>query len=360
MRHFSIAMLAAASTVAFTQIALAADLPAKAPLLLPAAISSSSGPYFWADGAYESVRLPTYSLGAQSANPAAPLVLLGPVQSYDPRAAGASFSGGIGYVFPHGTFWGDRFRVELNARFIHATDSQSGRDLETLIYRSNLFGSAVSTGGPGFLVLSKLSTEYQSWQTGLMAATDYRFGAVLLTPSITVFGGRSYIEQDFSEVLADLAGNPSGVESYAATSALRWTDWGAKLGIDARTDVTSGLGIGLKGSVGIADRHVNLSANDTPGFILAIFFPPAAIDTDANTVPFLANAEASIFLKSPSSNATLRVFAGLNYDSRVPGISAPVINPAVTGVPGTPAGIKFEGDTSYYVGGGLTVKFGGP
>jgi len=358
MGRVSAGLIAAASAIALAPTAHAADLPAKAPLL-PAAIQSQAGPYIRVDGAYESIPLPTYNIGSQRAASVAPLVLLGPIQSYDQRVTGASVAGGIGYVFPHGTFWGDRFRVELNAKITHATESQSGRNLATQIMRSNLAGAAVNSSGSGFLQLSNLSTEYQAWQTGLMAATDFRFGAVSLTPSVTVFGGRSYVVQDFFEVSADLAGNPSPVESYSATSSLRWTDVGAKLGLDARTDLTPSFGVGLKGSVGFAARDVNLRASDAPGFILSLFFPPATIDTDANTVPFLANAEASIFVKSPSSNAVLRVFGGLNYDSRVPGISAPVIVSPVPGTPGIPAGIKFEAETSYYAGGGLLLKFGG-
>jgi hypothetical protein len=359
MIRFRAGVIVAASAVALAPTTHAADLPAKAPLL-PAVIQSQAGPYIWVDGAYESIPLPTYNIGSQRAASFVPLVLLGPLQSFDPRVTGASVAGGIGYVFPHGTFWGDRFRVELNAKVTRANDSQSGRNLATLIMRSNLNGAAVNTVGPGFLQLSKLSTEYQAWQTGLMAATDFRFGTVSLTPSVTVFGGRSYVVQDFFEVSADLAGNPSAVESYSATSSLRWTDVGAKLGLDARTDLTPSFGVGLKGSVGLAARDVNLRASDAPGFVLSLFFPPATIDTDANTVPFLANAEASIFVKSPSSNAVLRVFGGLNYDSRVPGISAPVIVSSVPGTPGIPAGIIFEAVTSYYAGGGLLMKFGGP
>jgi hypothetical protein len=351
-------LLGVASAVALAPGTYAADLPAKAPLL-PAGIQSQAGPYIWVDGAYESLPLPSYGIGSQNAASFAPLVILGPVQSYAPRVTGASVSGGIGYVFPHGTFWGDRFRVELNTKVTHATDSQSASNFATQIMRSNLAGVGVTTSGLGFLQLSRLSTEYQSWQVGLKEATDFRFGSVLLTPSITVFGGRSYVEQDFFEVSADLAGNPSPVESYAATSTVKWKDWGAKFGLDVSTDLMPGLGVGLKGNVGFAARRVNLSANDTPGFVLSLFFPPVEINTDANTVPLLANAEANVFFKSPSSNAVLRFFGGINYDSRVPGISAPVIVSAVGG-PGTPAGIKFQAETSFYAGTGLLMKFGGP
>lgn len=359
MSRFRAGLIAAVSAVAIATATHAAELPAKA-LVAPAAVNSQAGVYIWVDGAYESIPLPTYNIGSQRAASVAPLVLLGPLQTYDPRVTGASVAGGIGYVFPYGTFWGDRFRVELNAKITRANDSESGRNLATLIMRSNLNGAAVSTSGPGFLQLSSLTTEYQAWHTGAMAATDFRFATVLLTPSITVFGGRSYIAQDFFEISADLAGNPSSFEAYAATSTLRWTDIGAKFGLEARAELTPILGVGLKGSVGVANRSVDLNAHDAPGFVLSLFFPPAVIDTSTNTVPFLANGEASIFVKSPSSDTMLRVFGGINYDSRMPGISAPVILSSVPGTPGIPAGIKFETATSFYVGGGMHMKFGGP
>jgi hypothetical protein len=358
MRRFSLELIAAAAVVAFIPIAYAADLPTKAPAL-PAAIASSGGPYFWVNGAYESIPLPSYGQGSQAAASFIPLVSLGPVHNYAPRVTGSSFDAGAGYVFPHGAFWGDRFRVELNAKIIQASEKQSGRDLETATVRPNLLGQAVTTSGPGFLVLSNLSTDYQAWQAGLLAAADFRFGAVLLTPSIKVFGGRSTIQQFYSEVGADLAGNPSPVESYSVYSNLRSTDVGAKVGLASSVDLASGFGVGLKGNVGFADRHVALSAADAPGFVLSLFFPAASVNTDTSTVPLLANAEASIYWKSPTNMATLRVFGGLNYDSRVPGLSTPVIL-ATDQTPGVPAGIKFASETSYYVGGGVTVNFSGP
>jgi hypothetical protein len=56
---------------------------------------------------------------------------------------------------------------------------------------------------------------------------------------------------------------------------------------------------------------------------------------------------------------TLRVFGGLDYDSRVPGIASPTFVPAdlVTTV-GAPAGINFSSEVSYFVGGALAVQFG--
>jgi len=55
---------------------------------------------------------------------------------------------------------------------------------------------------------------------------------------------------------------------------------------------------------------------------------------------------------------TLRAFAGLDYDSRVPGISSPTFTPPnlITTV-GTPAGIRYASEVSYFVGGGVSVRF---
>ncbi len=93
----------------------------------------------------------------------------------------------------------------------------------------------------------------------------------------------------------------------------------------------------------------------SPGPFGGTIINTSSIAADADTTPFLANAEASLTLK-PWSRVTLRGFVGLNYDSRVPGIAAPFVNgPCCAGA--IPAGIKFEQETSYYAGGGATVKF---
>ena len=269
------------------------------------------------------------------------------------------------YYCPNGGVRGQIFDFfdfsDLKNDLLSATDS-SGNPYYKMLWAPHWELSSSSWSNPTNNEVTGITnvSDFLEGQTGLMAATDFRFGSVSLTPSITVFGGRSYIAQDFFEISADLAGNPSSVEGYAATSTLRWTDVGAKFGLEGRAELTPILGVGLKGSVGAANRNVNLTAHDAPGFVLSLFFPPASIDTSTNTVPFLANGEASIFVKSPSSNAMLRVFGGINYDSRIPGISAPVIVSSVPGTPGIPAGIKFDAATSFYVGGGMHMKFAGP
>ncbi|HEY4919049.1 MAG TPA: hypothetical protein VII40_02995 [Xanthobacteraceae bacterium] len=116
----------------------------------------------------------------------------------------------------------------------------------------------------------------------------------------------------------------------------------------------------------MAGRFISLSAVDSatasPAF--AAFTPspsPTAINPSTSTAAFLANAQADLTIR-PLRNVELNGFVGLNYDNRVPGVSAPVIvgNAGVTGPLGThgmPAGIEFASETSFYAGGGITVKF---
>jgi len=92
----------------------------------------------------------------------------------------------------------------------------------------------------------------------------------------------------------------------------------------------------------------------------AIFAGASTIGASSSTGVFLANVEASAGWKvSPST--TMRGFVGANYDDKVPGITRPVFSGPVNGPTGlTPAGIFYAHETSYYAGGGVTVKFGGP
>jgi outer membrane immunogenic protein len=52
MRRLSIALIAAASTIALTQIASAADLPRKAPAYVPPPVADWSGVYVGLEGGY--------------------------------------------------------------------------------------------------------------------------------------------------------------------------------------------------------------------------------------------------------------------------------------------------------------------
>jgi hypothetical protein len=136
-----------------------------------------------------------------------------------------------------------------------------------------------------------------------------------------------------------------------------WVDWGAKVGLKTTADVTNWLTVGLGGTVGFAVRDTSLAANDA---VVDVIFPVTGVSslyTSSSAVPLVANAATDMVIKPYATCAAceIRVFFGLDCDSRVPGILAPTILNTAFPEPSVPAGIKFSPETSYYVGGGLTA-----
>jgi hypothetical protein len=340
--------------------AYAADMPVKAPPV--AAAAYADGFYIWLDGSYQSVRLPTFDLGWRTISPALVVINGGTAfESYDPRATGAGVAGAVGYVFRDGTFpaaFGSNVRLELGASYIHALVTQSAASPTPQGgYIVTLDGLNPAAVGGGMTSSSTLSTDFAAWQVNLKAAGDLKFGTTTVTPSLAAFAGNTRNRQNFLQSIAGPVFTPA---TYQADARTRWTDFGARLGLDTKFEITPWAALGLGGYVGLAGRHASLSASDvstlqSPAPGGGTIVNTSAIAADADTTPFLANAEASLTL-TPRPRVTLRGFVGLNYDSRVPGIAAPFLNgPCCAG--GTPAGIKFQQETSYYAGGGVAVKF---
>jgi len=368
---FRRAPLALALAFASFDAAHAADMPVKAPRTAAAA-AYDSGYYLWVDGSYQSVHLPAFDLGIKQAIHLTPTDLVGgPLATFNPRAHGYGISGAVGYILPPGSplaMFGSNARIEIGGSFVSATAASqtatagvSGFDVTTL---TGLLSQGAACGSLGCTVTSALTTDYKNWQVNAKAAGDRKYGALTVTPWAMVFGGVTHNNQS----LAQQSFFPGRVPlfNYNESSSLQWVDVGPKLGVDATFSVVPWMTIGLGGNVGLAGRFVSLSAVDSatvsPAF--AAFTPspsPTAINPSTSTAAFLANAEADLTI-SPLRNVELEGFAGLNYDNRVPGISAPVIVGAAGivgphGTQGMPAGIKFAGETSFYAGGGITAKF---
>jgi hypothetical protein len=354
-----------AITVAMTS-AFAADMPVKA----PQAIAAGGGFYFLTDGSYQSIHLPTYdggirlnrpNVGAPAAN-----VIGDPAASFDPRAKGFGLSGGVGYVLPYGVIpaaFGSNARIEIGGSYVKATATQNSSTVTlptgegySIVLLNGLHSSGFTAGS--FPIISALSTDYKAWQGHLKGASDFKFGLFTVTPSIAFVGGKATNNQGLSQQTFDL-----GVlaQTYTENSTLSWTDWGGKFGLNTNFDVTNWMTLGLGGTLGFASRDVSLSANDAIVGLGSIT-PSSAIAVGTRTTAFLANAEASATFR-PSSAVALKTFVGLNYDSKVPGISASTPGPgalvpaAIAGQQGTPADIKFTAETNWYAGGGLVVKF---
>jgi len=369
----STALAAAGSVVVTAGAAFAADLPVKAPRT--AVVASSDGIYVWLDGSYQSVKLPTYSLGFKAV-PFPSLTDPGPIDRFDPRATGYGFAGAIGYILPYGTFspaFGSNVRIEVGGSYVRADATQSGGSgpaafgpvppgsaARIQLLNGTLVSSGFNCNGECSTTAS-LSTRYAAWQINAKVAGDFKLAALTLTPSVAIFGGETRDDQNFAQNLFN-SRNPTFNSSYVASTSLHWTDWGARVGLDAKVDLTGWLTAGVGGYLGIADRSTSLSGNDAvplgpPGNLN--FFGPisSSFTTSASTTAFIANAEASLIARS-TPTATIRTFVGLNYDDHVPGISAPSFGGNLNALTSTtPSGIKYSAETSWYAGGGVTVRF---
>jgi len=374
LEHIGWCMLAAANKTAKTVLlvgvfasgmgiaAPAADMPTPVYKALPgAAVTSTSGIYFWMDGSAQAIRLPSLNIGFHTSNVSG-AVDLGPSDPYDTQHAnGFGIAGAFGYVLPYGTIspgFGSDARIELGGSYVHATVSQnsgfgpSGNNY-SFVQLTGLNAGFTGCGPPGCLTSSTVSTTYDAWQVNLKGASDYRSGIFTFTPSLQGFGGSARSNESFAQQVGFPAAAPQ--ETYNASVPLRWTDFGAKFGLDAKAALTPMLVASVGGNIGVSLRNASVTATDAlTGFTVGT----SQISASASNAPFLANAEARLTL-SPTRAVELKGFVGLNYDSGVPGLASPT-NPGPTFVvtPGSPATIKFVHETSYYAGGGLKISFG--
>lgn len=362
------AFAACVASILAAGLASAADLPVKA--WPPAAVVPQHGWYVGLDGSYQELPLPYYALGIRATNLVA-FSDIGSMQAFSPKADGFGIRGVVGYVLPHGTFspvFGSRARVELGVSFVDATASQLGlaTTANNAVNQMYLNGSVspfgFNCGGGNVCPLrSILSTDYRSWLINGRLASDYQVGAVTLTPSLAVFGGSTRNNQSLTQAMQFVAvgGVVTDAAAYIASTSLDWDDIGGRVGLDIGVDVTSIVATRLGGHVGFARRHASLSGTDQSTSALPAFIPPRAtsVNASANVTPLLANLEAALILKL-RPNISARGFAGLNYDSKVPGISSPSFT-GIFGLPTstTPAGIYFANETSWYAGGGIAAKF---
>jgi len=335
--------------VAMAGQALSADMPLKAPPV----VTQTGDFYAWVGGSWQEMNLPEYGLGRRNLNPAFGDAGVG--QQFTPRLDGGGGAAAIGYAVPYGVFgsaFGTKVRFELGGSYAQATGTSNALTPASAVtavqlLNGTLFPTLACT--PCFNG-STLSTDYTTWQVDLKAASDFKFGITTLTPSLAVFGGDTHDNQSLSQIFGFIG---NSFPSYTASTSLRWNDWGAKFGLDAKFQTASWLSFGLGGSVGAADRRATLNGSDTcPGCTFVA--GASSIGTGAAATPFLGNAEASLIV-TPWRTVSFKAFGGLNYDSQVPGISSPSFSGAapffLPTVAGTPAGIRFASETSYYAGG---------
>lgn len=319
----------------------------------------ANGLYLSVDGGWQQVKLPTYAIGIRSATIAGIVTDLGPVSAFSQRFDGYNIHGLIGYrIFTNA-------RIELGGHYAHASGAQNSDALLNAVNGVSQisFLDGLSPSGTLFLcspavncrVTAAQSTNHSNWQLNGRFATDFRSGPATLTPSVVVFGGQGRVNQTLDQAFAQLvAGGNTG--TYSATTSLKWTDVGVKLGMNADLDVNAWLTVGLGGYVGAVHRSARLNGSDVGTDTVAgvaVFDGASTVSASAISRAWVANTEAHATFKV-MQNIALRVFGGLNYDSGVPGVSTPGF---VIGTTSTPAGIKFQSFTTYYAGGGAIWAF---
>lgn len=324
----------------------------------------AAGFYVWVDSSLQAINLPNYGVGLVRADFFTGNAI-GPLDTFKARASGIGVDAAAGYVFRNGTLaplLGSNVRVELGGAHIGADARQDATGFvdgtspahDALAYQmlNGFVNSGLGCIGPCDYRTS-LATDYAATEVKLRATSDFTFSSVTLSPSLEVFAGHARNDQSLTTMLS-FGTSPA----YHADTSLRWTDWGARLGLQGKLDVTPWLAFGLGGKIGFASRDVDFSGSDVQTNNFGLVETTSAISRRADTTALLANVEASLTARA-APNIVVRAFTGLNFDSHVPGI-APATYAGSYAPPqqGNPAGITFSGETSYYVGLGVTLSLG--
>ncbi|MFZ0524294.1 MAG: hypothetical protein WA776_02900 [Xanthobacteraceae bacterium] len=255
-------------------------------------------------------------------------------------------------------------RFELGGSYVAAkatgTQTTSVSPAATVVMLDGTTPSGYNCVVAACAATGNFSSNYTAWQLDGKVAAERRYGAITVTPSLTLFGGNTGDHQSFSQAFSQTNAGLFNTASYAAAVALHWTDLGARAGLDLSAPVGNALTLNLGGWIGAASRHASLSGSDTEvgifGGIPAVPFG-SAVSASSSRGVWLANGEAGLsYALNPA--VTLRGFAGLNYDSAVPGLASPSYGGNfIAGTTPVPAGITYAQETSYYAGGGLLVRF---
>ena len=368
MQRFSFAAAACRLFLALGALGVSSLCATAAP---PTIAVSAGGYYVWVDGMYDHVPLPKYSLGLHTdSNAGSPTIDYGAAQAFDPRLDGGGVRGAIGYMFP-----GSTVRIEIGGSYIGANGSTVQDSTYTTylalplqFLNGTLAPSAWACKASGPLIPcfinGNLGTDYTAWQFNGKVAADYNYGSVTLTPSGAIFGGISTAEQSLVQsferiIYPFVPPGPLVVQtgSYSAVTRLRWTDIGARAGLDISAPLTPALTVALGGWVGLAERWTSLQGSDSGASSDGFYNAASTLSISDSKGVFLANAEAR-FVYRFNPMLALRGFAGLNYDGSVPGIASPTYGGYYFGpISPTTASIHYAHETSYYAGGGVSVTW---
>ena len=362
-----------------------ASIPSDGAITPPPLAPGGSGLYIETGASWQHIDLPSVSLGMVNLTgpTAAPPFGYGrPTVGNTFSAAGVGGDLAVGYHLPTGWVppsFGAAPRVELDFSIVDASRTRSTSatpqvDVGSGTVGMMLNGTPVNAGPvcnlPGLIfcsVTSSASSHYQDWHLGLKGATDFQFGMVTVSPSLSLIGGEDQNDIRVSQNLQQfvlVAATPIP-QIYTAKVKLHSDDVGGKLGLNLKFPLANGLSAALGGSLALVDRETTLHGNDlflgTPGVVPAPPLPSSPFSTSTSSsksrAALLSNVEGSLnFTVTPA--VSFRLFGGMNYDDSIPGVKSPtfvgtVFAPTST----TPARIKFVSEISYYSGAGVSIHF---
>jgi len=370
-----------------------ASLPSDGVTVAPPVLPATSGLYFSADGSWQHFDLPRVDLGfvnTTNGTDGTPFSSIGPTVRTNITASGYGVDLAAGYHLPPGTLspaWGALPRVELDFSMVDAsqrlstlvvpqvglaTTGQAGAVTGLMLNGIVINNAPICGNQLGSIIScptrSAEASDFSTWHLGLKGASEFQFGMVTATPSLSIIGGEGQNDIRLNQTQTQLAnGTPVILQNYAAHTRLNWDDVGGKAGLQLKVPLANTLTAAISGSLGLVDRDASLRGSDnytgTLFGLLPLPLPPqtspflSTVSNNKNTMAVLTNVEGSLTVQVTPA-ISLRLFGGMNYDDSVPGVRAPTyFGSSIASPGGTPARIKFVSEISYYGGAGFVVHF---
>lgn len=274
-----------------------------------------------------------------------------PIYKYDTIAViTGGGEGMIGYVFPTNPAWlGENFRIEFAGGYragsrTHNANNNLAAPPSTYV---QLDGSFFVGYGIVNQQVGRLEIDYKQWQIRLTAKSDFPIApAFILTPSITIFGGRS----DAEYLERSRVGVPGNVADGILDEDIETDQYGIRFGAAVAYEATQVLRLFVGGYVGFAYMSSdysgeNCTANSTAPLTdcanTALIAPALNRNvTDSDTeVAFIGGVYAGA--RYSLGWVIFTVAGEVDYNSAVPGIRhATLANP-------TPASLTSSGEFAF-------------
>lgn len=256
----------------------------------------------------------------------------------------------IGYVFQQGqmpTWLGENFRIEFAGGYRSGSRDHTANNTLAGPASTYVLLDGASVGyGIGTEQQGKLDIDYKQWQIRLTAKSDFPIApSFILTPSITVFGGRS--DTEYLELNRVFGGG--SFADAVLDEDIETDQYGVRVGAAVAYEATQVLRLFLGGYVGFAYMNTDYSGQNCNGVInapLANCGSPGVVPafirtaTDSDTeIAFIGGVYAGA--RYSFGWFIVTVAGEVDYNSAVPGIRhASLTNPA-------PASLTSSGEFAF-------------